>query len=125
MENQMDQETMRAFIEGLDGAAVLDQAGAYTYVSPSWERYTGISAEDALGKKVWELVPDTHATEVYRTKKPVFARVVRSQVVPAFTSYFPIWRRTARSWVCSSISYSRGWTPHRISPGRSTPCPAR
>lgn len=60
MENQMDQETMRAFIEGLDGAAVLDQAGAYTYVSPSWERYTGISAEDALGKKVWELVPDTH-----------------------------------------------------------------
>ena len=89
MENQMDQETMRAFIEGLDGAAVLDQAGAYTYVSPSWERYTGISAEDALGKKVWELVPDTHATEVYRTKKPVFARVVRSQVVPAFTSYFP------------------------------------
>ena len=53
MENQMDQETMRAFIEGLDGAAVLDQAGAYTYVSPSWERYTGISAEDALGKKVW------------------------------------------------------------------------
>lgn len=89
MENQMDQETMRAFIEGLDGAAVLDQAGAYTYVSQGWERYTGISAEDALGKKVWELVPDTHATEVYRTKKPVFARVVRSQGVPAFTSYFP------------------------------------
>ncbi len=89
MRNQMDVEIMRNFIEGLDAAAVLDEAGAYTYVSPGWEAYTGIPAEEAVGRKVWELVPDTHAIEVYRTKKPVFAKVVKSQGVPAFTSYFP------------------------------------
>ena len=89
MQDVMDSETMREFIDSLDGAAVLDAQGVYTYVSPGWERFTGLTAEQALGKKVWDLVPDTHAREVFRTKKPVFAKVVRSHGVPAFTSYYP------------------------------------
>lgn len=89
MENKLTSGVMKEFIEGLDAAAVLDEHGAYVYVSPGWERYTGILACDALGKKVWDLMPDTHAKEVYKTKKPLFARVVRKRGIPAFTSYFP------------------------------------
>lgn len=85
----MDRRTMQEFVEGLDAAAVLDETGAYTYVSPAWQRFTGHTAEEALGRKVWEMVPDTHAMEVYETGRPVLARVVRAQGIPAFTSYFP------------------------------------
>lgn len=89
MKNGMDLETMQTFIEGLDAMAALDETGAYIYVSRNWERYAGHKAEAVLGKKVWEIIPDTHAREVYRTGKPVFAKVVRVKGVPAFTSYFP------------------------------------
>ena len=42
MENHIDPSTMLEFIEGLAAMAVLDQDGVYTYVSPGWERYTGL-----------------------------------------------------------------------------------
>ena len=48
MQDVMDSETMREFIDSLDGAAVLDAQGVYTYVSPGWERFTGLTAEQAL-----------------------------------------------------------------------------
>ncbi|NCB63977.1 MAG: PAS domain S-box protein [Clostridia bacterium] len=70
--------------------AVLDAEANYTYVSPGWERLVGHTAEEALGHKVWELVPDTHAPEVFQTGRPVFARSVKGHAGgPAFTSYFP------------------------------------
>lgn len=103
MENKLTPSVMMEFIEGLDAAAVLDEHGAYTYVSPGWERYTGILASNALGKKVWELMPDTHAREVYQTKKPVFARIVRKHGIPAFTSYFPRLREDGS--VCGVFLY--------------------
>ena len=81
--NKLDQACMMQFIENLDSAAVLDETGTYIYVSPSWQRFTGHTAQDALGRKVWELLPDTHAPEVLRTGKPVLAQVVRAQGVPA------------------------------------------
>ncbi|WP_243200742.1 sigma-54 interaction domain-containing protein [Lawsonibacter celer] len=87
--NKLDRESMLEFIESLDGAAVLDAEGTYIYVSHSWERYTGHTAEQSLGRKVWELVPDTHAREVYQTGKSVIAKVVRAQGVPAVTNYIP------------------------------------
>lgn len=86
---KLDRESMLEFIESLDGAAVLDAEGTYIYVSHSWERYTGHTAEQSLGRKVWELVPDTHAREVYQTGKSVIAKVVRAQGVPAVTNYIP------------------------------------
>lgn len=89
MKKNLDVQAMEEFIEGLDGAAILDGAGAYIYVSEGWEQFTGIKASDAIGKKVWDLIPDTHAREVYETGKPVFAQVVHKRGVPAFTSYFP------------------------------------
>ena len=50
MENHIDPSTMLEFIEGLAAMAVLDQDGVYTYVSPGWERYTGHTAQEAIGR---------------------------------------------------------------------------
>ena len=85
----LDWDSMLEFIEILDAAAILDATGKYIYVSKSWEKFTGVSAEQALGHKVWEIIPSTHAEEVFRTGKPVTARVVRAQGVPAVTNYIP------------------------------------
>ena len=65
----MDSEMMQEFVENLDGAAILDETGAYVYVSKNWEKYTGVTAGEALGKKVWDVIPDTHAREVYINRK--------------------------------------------------------
>ena len=103
MENYIDPQTMLEFIQGLAAMAVLDKDGNYTYVSPGWERYTGHTAEEAIGRKVWEMVPDTHAPEVYKTGKPVFAKAVRAEGVPAFTSYFP--RFDEKGQLCGVFLY--------------------
>ena len=102
MENHIDPSTMLEFIEGLATMAVLDQDGVYTYVSPGWERYTGHTAQEAIGRKVWEMVPDTHATEVFHTGKPVFAKAVNANG-PAFTSYFPRFDRDGK--LCGLFLY--------------------
>ena len=90
MNNEISFEALKEFTNGLDAMAVLDRDGNYTYVSPGWERLVGHTAAEALGRKVWELVPDTHAMEVFKTGRPVFARSVKGhEGGPAFTSYFP------------------------------------
>ena len=62
----------------------------------------------AIGRKVWEMVPDTHATEVFHTGKPVFAKAVNANG-PAFTSYFPRFDRMGSCAGCFSMSSSRVW----------------
>jgi len=89
MENTLSPDIMQDFIEQLDGMAVLDKDGRYIYVSPAWESYTGWSAKDALGHKVWEVIPGSHATEVFQTKKPVSYALVSKNGTPAFTTYYP------------------------------------
>ncbi len=88
-ENRIDEATMRQFIDALDGMAVLDRDGSYLYVSRGWEQYTGFTAEQAIGHKVWDLMPDTHARWVYQTGKPLCGEVVHKNGVPAFTTYYP------------------------------------
>jgi len=76
------------FVNGL-AMAVLDKAGVYTFVSAGWEKYTGYDAENVIGKRVWDVIPDTMAGEVLRTGKPVLGHPVCCRNIPAFTSYFP------------------------------------
>ena len=104
MENKLSQEIMLDFITQLDGMAVLDQEGRYTYVSPAWESYTGLSAKDALGHKVWEVIPETHATEVFQTGKPVSCALVSKNGTPAFKHTIPAWISRARfAGLCSIL----------------------
>lgn len=99
---------MLEFIEGLAAMAVLDQDGVYTYVSPGWERYTGHTAQEAIGRKVWEMVPDTHATEVFHTGKPVFAKAVNA-TAPPLPPIFPALTGMGSCAGCFSMSSSRVW----------------
>ncbi|MDK2867207.1 MAG: hypothetical protein PWP51_1389 [Clostridiales bacterium] len=87
--NKLSFEIMQEFINQLDGMAVLDKEGYYTYVSPGWERYTGFRASEVLGRKVWEIIPESHATEVFQTGKTVTRGLVSFNGIPAFTTYFP------------------------------------
>lgn len=89
LKNTLSAKTMREFIDRLDGMAVLDKEGYYTYVSPGWEKYTGYHASEVLGHKVWEILPESHATEVFQTGKVVTRGLVSINGTPAFTTYFP------------------------------------
>lgn len=89
MKNQLEFNDALKFINGLEGMAILDKTGAYIFVSEGWQRYTGYSIDEAIGKKVWEVFPETHAREVLKTGKPVFGKPVLKKNVAAFTSYFP------------------------------------
>lgn len=81
-------DTALEFINGL-AMAVLDRKGVYTFVSEGWVKYTGLPAAGVIGRKVWDIIPDTFAGEVLRTGKPVLGHPVCCRNVPAFTSYFP------------------------------------
>lgn len=89
MNQTITAETLIEFTNRLDGMAVLDEKGCYTYVSRGWEEYTGWSAREALGRTVWEVIPETHATEVFKTGKVVTRGLVSKNGTPAFTTYYP------------------------------------
>ena len=90
MENYLSPELAMQFINAVDAFAALDKDGKYIYVSPNWVKTIGVSANMALAKYVWQVVPDTHSTHVLKTGEPVLGEVVNIQGVQAFTSYFPI-----------------------------------
>lgn len=50
-----------------DGVVVVDQDGKVIYVNPANERITGIPPEQALGRYVTDVVPDSSLLEVLRT----------------------------------------------------------
>lgn len=70
--------------------AKLDKTGNYIYVSKSWQELIGVSSEDALGKNVAELVPDTHAMEAMQTGQIIRGRPVLRRNIPVFTTYIPL-----------------------------------
>lgn len=88
MVNNLAYDDAMEFINGL-AMAVLDKNGNYTFVSEGWEKYTGFRAEEVLGRRVWDVIPETFAGEVLRTGKPVVGKPVWRRNVPAFTTYFP------------------------------------
>lgn len=92
---------MKEVLAVMDGMAVLDNDGRYIYVSPGWESYTGWRAEDALGRFVCEVIPESHAPEVLRTGERVVSGLVTKNNTPAFTTYYP--RFDARGNVCGVI----------------------
>lgn len=72
-----------------DGIAVVDQEGIIIYVNEANYRITGIEAKDFMGKKVWDVVPDSRIPYVLDTgnkligiKTTVNDKEVISNVVP-------------------------------------------
>ncbi|BAK47024.1 transcriptional regulator containing PAS [Clostridium sp. SY8519] len=77
------------FIEALHSFALLDENARYVYVSENWCRMTHHTKENALGKKVEEIVPDTLAHQAYLSKRPVIGHLVRIAGQNYFTNYYP------------------------------------
>lgn len=116
MKNNMSPGQMREFIDHLDGLAVLDKDGYYTYVSPGWEEYSGCPAEKAIGRTVWDIFPETHATEVFETGKSLSYGLVLKKGTPAFTTYYP--RFDSKGNVCGIYLYivlRSGSSPEELS----------
>ena len=71
-----EEEDAREFMNALNSFAILDANGRYTYVSKNWCRMTNCTEENALGRRVEDIVPDTLAHQVYETGQPVFGHPV-------------------------------------------------
>jgi PAS domain S-box-containing protein len=66
MTNTLSYEHTMQFIEGLDAMAVLNKDGVYLYVNPGWCALTGLTPEQALGRRVWEILPDPAPKRCWR-----------------------------------------------------------
>ena len=70
--------------------ALLDRDGRYLYVSKPWQEWTHCPAEKAIGRRVDEIVSDTHALLALETGQPIQARPVVQDDIPLFTTYIPL-----------------------------------
>lgn len=89
MENTLSRKEAIECLEQIV-CARLDKAGNYVYVSQLWLQIMGLSAEEALGKSVAELVPDTHAIEAMESGQIIRGHPVMRQGIPIFTNYIPL-----------------------------------
>lgn len=86
---QLSLKDATEFLNALNSFAILDENARYTYVSENWCRMTNCTVENALGRRVEEIVPDTLAHQVYETGHPVFGHPVVLNNVTMFTNYVP------------------------------------
>jgi PAS domain S-box-containing protein len=59
----------------------------YTYWNKASEKLTGISAEDALGKHLYDIFPDSEMT---REAEKVYLKALRTQQVQSFVHYYQL-----------------------------------
>ncbi len=82
--------------------AALDADLNYIYVSRQWQDYTGVSWDEAIGKNVLSVIPDSMAPECLKTGKTVVHTVFPESPVkgkiPTMTIYTP--RRDSSGKVC-------------------------
>ena len=71
---QLSMKDAREFMNALNSFDILDANGRYTYVSENWCRMTNCTEENALGRRVEDIVPDTLAHQVYETGQPCTGR---------------------------------------------------
>ena len=84
--------TQKQAIECLEQmiCARLDKNGYYLFVSRRWQELMGFTQAQALGRRVDELVPDTHAMEALQTGQVIQGRPVIRNDIPIFTTYIPL-----------------------------------
>lgn len=84
--------TQKQAIECLEQmiCARLDKNGYYLFVSRRWQELMGFTQKQVLGRRVDELVPDTHAMEAIQTGQVIQGRPVIRNGIPIFTSYIPL-----------------------------------
>ena len=89
MEPGLNRKTATRCLDQLT-CALLDRDGRYLYVSKPWQEWTRCPAEKAIGRRVDEIVSDTHALLALETGQPIQARPVVQDDIPLFTTYIPL-----------------------------------
>ena len=90
MDHALSRKEAMECLEAIN-CARLDRNGCYTYVSKGWQEIMGFSQEFALGKRVDELVPDTHAMDALQSGQVIQGRpVINRHGIPIFTTYIPL-----------------------------------
>lgn len=89
MEPGLNRKTATRCLDQLT-CALLDRDGRYLYVSKPWQEWTHCPAEKAIGRRVDEIVSDTHALLALETGQPIQARPVVQDDIPLFTTYIPL-----------------------------------
>ena len=89
MEPGLNRKTATRCLDQLT-CALLDRDGRYHYVSKPRQEWTRCPAEKAIGRRVDEIVSDTHALLALETGQPIQARPVVQDDIPLFTTYIPL-----------------------------------
>ena len=98
MENRLTPEDAMQFVENMYLMAILDKEGRYIYVNPGWVAHNvfsvgprgepvHISAEDVIGQRVWDVIPDSKAAYVLEHGVPLIGEPVSGG--STFTTYMP------------------------------------
>ncbi len=81
------QPVMESLQEGME---VTDNRGNVVYVNQSFTRFTGINANDWLGKNVFEAAPHTPLVQVLVSQQPVFNQRAEVQGLEVIASAVPL-----------------------------------
>ena len=91
--NEGEKSLLKALDQG-GITALVDQYGNYIYVNRRWEKDTGVSAEQALGKNVEDIIPGSGAILALRTGRvisgEVFLRSKAGKELSSVMKYQPV-----------------------------------
>jgi transcriptional regulator with PAS, ATPase and Fis domain len=90
----LDLETALLILEKLEPVSVTNFQGEYIYANKQWLDSFGYALNDITGLHPWDILPDTKAHEVIRTKKPIIGHTVQIKDTRGFVSYYPIFQDT-------------------------------
>jgi transcriptional regulator with PAS, ATPase and Fis domain len=80
--------------EQMGVVAVTDSEGKYVYVNKQWERDTGLTKADVIGKVCTDIVEDSKAMVAINAKRIIVAEIginlKKKKFLPAVMSYMPI-----------------------------------
>lgn len=132
-ENVLLPEDAVQFINSMYIMAILNQEGRYVYVNPGWFEHNKVIREpgkppvslepsDILGKKVWDVVPDSKAAYVLEHGVPIVGEPVEGG--NTFTTYLPRYTQDGQPNGCYLYHYRQsgrgrrsGQAPFRRHPG--------
>lgn len=86
---EIDLKTAMIALEKVDSIAIADRDGRYIYTNKNWSKKTGVSAEDAYGKYIWQVVPETPVRQLLKDHKPILGYLLDGKS-SAVVNYYPL-----------------------------------
>lgn len=86
---EIDLKTVMMALEKVDSIAIADREGRYIYTNKNWSKKTGVSAEDAYGKYIWQVVPETPVRQLLKDHKPILGYLLDGKS-SSVVNYYPL-----------------------------------